>query len=205
MGLSIHFKGCFKVNASLSGMVEEVKDIAEIYKWKYTIFETDFPGEDRRGKKITNSLYGICFTPPGCETVSLTFLSNRKLVSYWSWVTYIKSQAHDESTLHAGESVKTQYAGAIVHKLIIHLLDYLSKKYFQSFEMTDEGQYWETRDGKLLDKNFSILNVLLGKLQTVLDENPRVDEEIFENYFQRLFDRISSSGFRQKKQRRSKK
>lgn len=43
MSLTIHYKGRFKEGASLPGMIMEVKDIADIYRWDYHIFETVFP------------------------------------------------------------------------------------------------------------------------------------------------------------------
>jgi len=43
MGLSIHYSGSFNPKASLQAMIEEVKDIAETYKWKYFVFEDEFP------------------------------------------------------------------------------------------------------------------------------------------------------------------
>ena len=42
MGLSIHYSGSFNRGASLIEMIEEVKDIAEIYKWKSTTMEEHF-------------------------------------------------------------------------------------------------------------------------------------------------------------------
>ena len=74
MGLSIHYSGRFNPAASLKAMIEEVKDIATIYKWDYFVFDNEFP-TDSLGKTIYNQqIYGICFTPPECETVDLCFL-----------------------------------------------------------------------------------------------------------------------------------
>ena len=192
MGLSIHYKGNLRTKAALPLLIEEVKDIVEIYKWPYHVFETDFPVNHFGRKKIKTNLYGISFTPPECETVSLTFLSNGTLIDYLSWVIYIKSQARDQSILQGGASVKTQYAGAAIHKLLIHIMDHLSKKYFRHFEMMDEGEYWETRDEKRLDKNFALLTSLLNGMQTIFLENPISEGEPFEKYFRRLIGKIHS-------------
>lgn len=43
MGLTIHYRGRFNPAASLQAMIEDVRDILEIYKWKYYIFESEFP------------------------------------------------------------------------------------------------------------------------------------------------------------------
>lgn len=42
MGLSIHYSGSFKEDASLAEMIEEVKEIAEVYKWEYNRYETGY-------------------------------------------------------------------------------------------------------------------------------------------------------------------
>ncbi|MEA3450897.1 MAG: hypothetical protein U9Q83_03230 [Bacteroidota bacterium] len=81
MGLSIHYNGSFRESASLSKMVNEVKDIAEVRKWEYNIFEEKFPNDYNSEDSYNENVYGISFTPPECETVSLCFLSNRKMSS----------------------------------------------------------------------------------------------------------------------------
>src|SRR5450432_4083360 len=76
IGLSIHYSGSFNNQASFTEMIEELKDIPEIYKWPCHIYENRFP-ENRADKKAYNSsIYGISFTPPNCETIFLCFLSN---------------------------------------------------------------------------------------------------------------------------------
>ncbi len=79
MGLSIHYSGSFKSEGSLQRMIEEVKDIVEIYKWEYSVFEHEFPVNSIGKTGYNQNIYGICFTPPRCETVSLCFLSNGKM------------------------------------------------------------------------------------------------------------------------------
>ena len=43
MGLSIHYSGRLRKAASLPALIEEVKDVSDVYGWKYYIFETHFP------------------------------------------------------------------------------------------------------------------------------------------------------------------
>ena len=43
MGLCIYYSGKIKDAASLPRLVEEVKDIAAINKWKYRVLESSFP------------------------------------------------------------------------------------------------------------------------------------------------------------------
>ena len=83
-------------------------------------------------------------------------------------------------------SVKTQFSGSSVHKLIIHLLKHLSKKYFQEFEVIDEGHYWETEDEKLLEETFKKYNDLLDSVGSALQNIPMASDETFEQYFSRI-------------------
>jgi hypothetical protein len=80
MGLSIHYSGRFNPSASLKEMIEEVTDIARIYRWKYTIYETHFPKAEPDGT-YNDKVYGITVSPPECEPVFLSFLSNMRMSS----------------------------------------------------------------------------------------------------------------------------
>ena len=70
-------------------------------------------------------------------------------------------------------SVKTQYAGIEIHKLIIHLLKYLSGKYLQDFKVIDEGEYWETGDEKLLQDTFKRYTDLIESFASSLETYPK--------------------------------
>ncbi len=66
MGLSFHYSGSFNPEASLEAMIEEVKEIAEIYRWEYFVFEEAFHENSQGRAEYNEDIYGICFTPPGC-------------------------------------------------------------------------------------------------------------------------------------------
>lgn len=188
MGISIHFKGHIRAKESLSTLVEEVTDIAKIYQWPYRLFDTEFPSTIVAANDY--NLYGISFTPPECETISLCFLPNGKLISIWSWRLFLERKGQAKKSLDGWISVKTHYAGEAVHKLIIHLLDHLNKKYFTDFTLSDEGQYWETRDEDLLHQKFNYLNGLMNSFAEGLEVNPKTPGESFDKYFQRILKNI---------------
>lgn len=190
MGLSLHYSGSFNANASLSEMIEEVKDIAEIYKWEYTIYEKQLPSSNLGKTTYDNNIYGINFTPPECESVSLCFLSNGRISSPINLLAFGNATDKKEKDYLYMVSVKTQYAGSDVHKLIIHLFKYLSKKYFQEFMVTDEGQYWETGDEKLLEENFNRYNELINIVGATFENNPIKSDESIEEYFERILKQI---------------
>ncbi len=188
MGLSIHYSGEFNRGESLSSMIEEVKNVAEVYNWDYFIFDEVFV-EDALGKEdYSDEIYGIHFTPPGCETVSLAFLSNGKMSSAIN-LKLFGSNPKEQKYLYM-LSVKTQYAGIEIHKLVIHLFKYLSKKYFANFKLSDEGQYWETGNEQILKDTFVRYTNLMDSFQSSLEIFPKEQGESFEDYFSRLLKRL---------------
>lgn len=115
----------------------------------------------------TAALNGIVFTPPECESVFLTFTAEGRLFSPLQTEmeeTY-KKAGLDASMIY-WSSVKTQYAGIGIHKVIIELFRYLSRTYFKQFELKDEGLYWETNDEAVLQAQFDAYELAL---QTVTD------------------------------------
>ena len=186
MGLTIHYSGRFGEHASLSEMIEEVKDIAEIYNWKYHIFEQHFCTDDLGKTDYNDKIYGICFTPPECETINLCFLSNGRMSSAPNLEFFGNSTDEDYQKYLYMLSVKTQFAGSAIHKLIIHLLKYLNKKYFSEFKVIDEGNYWDTEDEKLLEETFEKYSDLLNSVGEALENIPLKSEETFEEYFKRI-------------------
>jgi hypothetical protein len=186
MGLSINYSGSFKKETSLEAMIEEVKDISEIYEWKYTINKTRFPKNSFGKVEYDSKLYGISFTPPNSETISLTFLSNGKMCC-GARLKYFGNSDNENDKLYLYMlSTKTQYAGSTIHKIIIHLLKYLSQKYFQDFELTDEGKYWETEDETILEKNFKAYNDLVEGFVDSVNNYPINNTESFTDYFERI-------------------
>ena len=186
MGLSINYSGSFKNEASLEAMIEEVKDIAEIYDWKYTINNSRFPKNTFGKLEYDGKLYGISFTPPNCETISLTFLSNGKMCCGARLEFFGNSDSENDKLYLYMLCTKTQYAGSTNHKIIIHLLKYLSQKYFRDFQLTDEGDYWETEDESLLEKNFKTYNDLIYGVAHSVKNYLINTNESFTEYFERI-------------------
>ena len=77
---------------------------------------------------------------------------------------------------------KTQYAKHFVqcHLLVIQLLDLLKAEGFTMADIYDEGEYWETREIKVLAKNInestSMISSILGGLQSIAKEKGMVVE-----------------------------
>ncbi len=186
MGLSIHYNGRFKNGASLTEMIDELEDISKIYNWKYHIFEREFPAQKTDDTTHDGKIYGMCFTPTNCETVSISFLSNGRMSG--AMQLHLWNDAIDEKEKEYLYMLftKTQFAGSEIHMLIIHLLKYLSPKYFSEFNMIDEGQYWETGDKELLRENFKNYTDLINGFSAALQSIPKDPEENIESYLLRL-------------------
>lgn len=186
MGLTIHYQGQFKEGASLSNMIDEVKDIAEVHNWKYHIFETEFPENSFSNPAIPKEVYGICFTPENCETVSLTFLSNGKMCAVYNILEINNTGADWEKEFMYYLFTKTQFAGIETHLLIVHLFKYLNKKYFADLKVTDEGGYWETEDENVLQQSFNRYNEIFAHVTNALENIPKLKGESIEEYFKRM-------------------
>jgi len=192
MGLTIHYNGEFRKNASLSEMIEEVKDIAEIYNWNYHIFEKEFPKNSLGKKTFDGNIYGIIFSPPKCEGVSLCFLSNRKIGNPAMLQDWLKSKNKKDKRLIYGNFTKTQYAGWKTHKIIIDLFRYLNKKYFQNLFLIDEGNYWQSNNVELLKYTFKEWGALIDGFADTLSKIKRKGGETTEGLIIRSAKKLHS-------------
>jgi hypothetical protein len=186
MGLSIHYQGKLKNPQLLSLMIEEVVEIAKANNWKFFVFEKEFPNNTFTEKPDNENLYGICISPPECELVSFSFLSNGKMcgVEKLQINKYSADLEEDENLYYL--HTKTQYAGIEIHKQIILLFDYLSTTYFEDFKLTDEGQFWETRNEELLKTIFNRYTNLIESFKSTLEIIPLNEEETTEDYLIRM-------------------
>jgi hypothetical protein len=103
-----------------------------------------------------------------------------------------KNENQEESPYLYMLSTKTQYAGTEIHKLIIHLLKHLEAKYLQDFKVTDEGQYWETGDEKLLQETFDLYTEMIESFADSIEIYPVNQGESFEYYFKRMMQKIQN-------------
>ena len=189
MGLSIHFSGRLRKAKDLPSLIEEIKDVSNVYGWKYHIFDTRFPNEAFDNHTSFENVYGINFTPTESETISLTFLSNGTMVcpSRISFFAHTKNEAYIYTI-----SVKTQFAGVIVHQLIIRLFKYLNDKYFEDFELSDESHYWETDNENLMRERFKVYDGLLDNFVLSFQTFPIESDENMISYFERLMKHIDN-------------
>jgi hypothetical protein len=190
MGLSIHYSGRLNKAESLPSLIEEVKDVSNVYGWKYHIFNTEFPDNTFDSQTSFDEIYGICFTPTNCETISFAFLSNGVMVCP-ACISFFAHSETERSYIYT-ISVKTQFAGIIVHKLLIHLFNYLNDKYFENFNLSDESYYWETGDEDQMRERFKLYDNLLDNVVLSSKIFPINSGENIVSYFERLMKHIDN-------------
>ena len=83
-------------------------------------------------------------------------------------------------------SVKTQFAGVVMHQLLIQLFKYLNNKYFKDFKLNDESYYWETDDENLMRERFKLYDTLLDNFALSIQTFPIESDENIVSYFERL-------------------
>lgn len=191
MGLSFHYSGRIANPGLLPKLIEEVSDIIQIYGWKNFRYESSFPNNSLSGiNEYSDKVFGMSFTPPGCETVHISFLSNGRLSSPAHLMFFGKSKDQVESPYLYMISVKTQFSNSLIHAAIIQIFRHISKSYLLDFQLSDEGRYWETNDETILKANFEKYNAILDSFALGLETLPMKANESFDDYFSRLFHEI---------------
>jgi hypothetical protein len=174
MGLSIHYHGQIKDYTLIDELTNEAEDICKSLDWKYHILEKE--NNDNDDAHVSNpdfinytieDLKGINFTPDECETVSLVFFPSGRLCCP-AKLRYNNPATND--LMVETVSTKTQYAGMDVHITVLKLLQYFKDKYFSVFELSDEGDYWETKDETVLKGRFAEYNFLVNSVRDALSD-----------------------------------
>jgi hypothetical protein len=188
MGLSIHYSGKFNKKAVLSDLIDEVKDIVETFNWEYKVHQKSFPINKLDSHSYDGEIYGISFTPPECETISISFLSNYRMSSNIHLKLYGKSESEFLYML----SCKTQFSCPSIHKSIIQLFHHLCKRdYFEELKLIDDGEYWRSGDEGLLEQKFKENGDLIDDFSIAVEAIPVREGESFEKYFERILKKIN--------------
>jgi len=173
MGLTLHYSARLRRPEQLPELCDEIADICESLHWPCRPVDMTFdveaqhvPDESGDGKVKQVPLRGVVFTPPECETVSLTFTPTWRLSSAMN---LMAADLFSDPEWVYSVHVKTQFAGPDVHIALVKLLKYLEKKYLDDVEVNDEGDYWETADRALLEKNFDTLTHYINVVADALE------------------------------------
>jgi hypothetical protein len=188
MGLSIHYSGKIRDYLLIDELITEVEDICKGLNWQHHVFNTKKsklkPGETPP-KYTPDDVKGIGVTPEESETAFLTFLPDGTLVSPAKLIYY--DPATNDLMIEVVHC-KTQFAGPETHMAILKLFHYLKEKYFESFELMDEGNYWENWDEMVLRSQFGRYNFILDKVSAALADVKLARGESAESLADRIED-----------------
>jgi hypothetical protein len=165
MGVSIHYRGRLNDVGRLAILCEELADIAPAMGWESTRLDDDWGKPANARLRVTPSgaqvdghlgLKGIQIMPgPKAESLSFFFDREGNLRSPMDMVSILDGTLDPE---HAWVSVKTQFASPEVHVWIVGLLKYLRKRYVSDLQVSDEGEYWETGDMRVLKEKMDLID-----------------------------------------------
>jgi hypothetical protein len=202
MGLTFKYSGSLRKAESLPDLVEEIQDIAKVYGWECRTFNTRFPDDKFENHLSFDNFYGIEFTPPKCDTVSITFVSNGEIASRDGIINFadlyggidklLKTKYKKLISYLLSNWAKTQFAGAATHKLLMQLFKYLDKKYFENFKLEDDSGYWETEDEDSMQKQFGKYDTETGNFELAIETFPIQKNENMSSYFERLLHHINN-------------
>lgn len=174
MGVSIHYRGRLNDVGQLARLCEELADIAAAMGWESTGLDDDWERPANARLRVTPSgahidghlgLKGIQITGAGAESLSFFFDREGNLRCPASMVLILDGTLDPQE---AWVSVKTQFASPEVHVWIIGLLKYLKKRYVSDLQVSDEGQYWETGDIRILKDKMDLINEKIEHISSEL-------------------------------------
>jgi len=174
MGITIAYKGTLNNPELVEPLCEELSEIAREMNFEYQILDEDYtlphtayfdrsgPGVQIKGhlplKGISISLH------PGSEALSLYFDRHGKIRNLVNMV----SEGDDNAPENEFDFIKTQYAPAEVHMIVIKLLRYIKLVYSADLTVEDEGAYWETNDEIILHEKREFLRKKIDEVKHAL-------------------------------------
>jgi hypothetical protein len=133
MGITIHYEGKLSTPGGYDRVTDIAMKFAEEHRFPFLLFgiNPDPPGQALRSPQgWPCPIQGIYIQPdPACDPLILEF----------------------DQELQMRKCCNTQLADISVHILVIDLLRKL-QHLFESFQVRDDGKYWETRDIVLLQQ-----------------------------------------------------
>jgi len=145
MGVTVHFEGQLKDEASYKCIIEELIVFADNYGMEYTSIHEECKSLSRVREEepwdYEGPVKGLkVVLDDNCDPLFLEF----------------------DEKLYIQEFVKTQFVGAEAHIILIELLRSF-EKFFVSLMVEDEAEYWDTSDKELLEKH-------IAKVDSLIDE-----------------------------------
>lgn len=147
MGLTVYYSGMLRDVNQIPLLTNEVCDICDQLHWPVHVAT---PTPD-------TPLSGVIFFPPESEEVWYTFLPDGRLADLSYFIS--EDWKNERTPCSLQLDFMTHYAGPDVHMRIVDLMRFLSKKYFDTFHVTDESEYWETGNAEKCRDWFAMFDV----------------------------------------------
>ena len=143
MGITVHFEGKLKDEASFKAICSNAEAFAKEMEWPFLLISEQEAKLDRTRDEgdwdYIGPVKGIeIFPHEACEPFRLEF----------------------DRDLYIQEFTKTQFAPVEIHVLLVDFLR-SNLEMFESIEVIDEGEFFDTNDLELLNKHLQACNALL--------------------------------------------
>lgn len=167
MGITVHYRGSLANLDRIVDFEDRVLDLALELGGQGRIWRSKAK-ENPRGM-VRGILLNLC---PGQETTSL-------LISPEGWLVNLFNVEDAENGTLAEPPycfVKTQFGTIEGHVALIEMLTLLKREFLPDLEVTDEGEYWETRNLDTLVAKFKQLEAAMDAMTENLEKFPLTDE-----------------------------
>lgn len=181
MGITIFTRGSMDNTDDIPALIAEMKELSEKKGWRHKVIDDDFEeqpevelerDEEASTVNIAGSLglKGIVINIAyRVETLALLFDRSGVLTDVMSQVTWLENKGKDDRF----SMCKTQFGPIEAHISIIEILDILKDKYITNLEVTDEGDYWRSRDRELLAEKRSVLEHYINHAKEAISNAKR--------------------------------
>ena len=153
MGVTIHFEGKLNSERDFNEVIKISTDFAQRNNMDYQIFEEQNKLLQRVKNEKDWDYQGIC------RGIKIQPDNNTDPL----WIEFDKDY-------YIQDFCKTQFADLDVHIKIIGLLN-LIKPHFQNLIVEDEGEFWDTKNEKILKEHFDIF---FKALEDAKNEDPNL-------------------------------
>lgn len=167
MGLTIYYRGTIDNIARIEEMENRVLDLVFSLRGRATLWRS-YSDTDR--SRVVRGL--MVEMEPGHETFSLLISPEGHLTPLFQ-IEEAETNPFDEIPLCW---VKTQFGTPFGHAAIVQILEALKREYFSNLSITDEGEFYETRDFQGLAKKMGLLNSAIKGLTDGLREHSLSNE-----------------------------
>ena len=157
---------CFCPNNTIENLEKRDQAIIDRGLDLWTLIEISFKFESKRIENNIDVIHWGVWTGKGCEDTTFSFM---------------REQGTD-GPFECKSFTKTQFAEELVkcHLLVIKVLDLLQEQGFKA-EVNDEGDFWKTRDYKVLGKNINISTSLITSVFGALKQATEGTDAVVES------------------------